>query len=283
MAKATVERPKDTKTIGAKQQSDAINTGSQVKLKISFNLFTSFIIPWSLPQHTFGFLLLTIHLEYNTPEMDPAAQKILEDFFNQFKSKLYKRSDLLISPEKDPQGLFLLKKGLVRMYSVTVNGEEITLNTYKPLSIFPMGWVLNDSKEEHYYEAIDEVEVAIAPKDKSLQFITKEHAILLDLVKRIYRGLDGYFTKMEYLMAGNARKRLLIELIITAKRFGKKVGSKLLIKHKITEENLASQSGLSRETVSRELTKLKMSKLISVKKGEITINNLEKLEDSILV
>lgn len=80
------------------------------------------------------------------------------------------------------------------------------------------------------------------------------------------------------MMAGNAQSRMVVELLIAARRFGTKSGNKVTINLKITEKDLASQTGIARETVSRELQKLKKEGLITFQKNELIVNDLKNLE-----
>lgn len=215
--------------------------------------------------------------------MDPNVIIILDNFFNQFKKREFKIKELLINPDTSPIGLYYLKKGLIREFLITSKGDDLTINIFKPHSLFPIGWILNDSISPHYYEALVNSEVWIAPKTKALEFLCKSPLVLIDLVKRIYMGLDGYFSRIENQMSGNAQKKLISELIIFGKRFGKQDKDKVTVIAKVTEKILASQAGIARETVSRELKKLKEQKLISFTKGTLILNNLSKLEQILQV
>lgn len=210
--------------------------------------------------------------------MDEGVVKKLDKFLQKYKTRKYKKGEILIRCDDEPGGLFFLKEGVVRQYIISFNGEEVTLNIFKPLSFFPMSWAIDNSSNTYYFEAMNAVTVVIALKQDFLKFIKQEPDILLDLVKRIYRGLDGYFIRMEYSMLGDARSRLIVELIIWAKRFGQKKGNSLTVNFKLTEKDLAAQIGIARETVSREIQKLKQTGLIEFHKNILVINNLEKLQ-----
>jgi len=69
---------------------------------------------------------------------------------------------------------------------------------------------------------------------------------------------------------------LIIELIIVAKRFGKKTTAGITIK--IFEKELGVQAGMTRETVSREMKLLKQQGLIKLEKNILTIPDLRQLE-----
>lgn len=214
--------------------------------------------------------------------MDTKLSFKIDAFFTKFKHQNYKKKELLIKTGDKPPGLFLLKEGMVREYTISQNGEEITINIFKPTSFFPMAWVVNDSISSHYFEAMTSVTVWLAPKKEVLEFIKREPDVLLDLVKRIYIGFDGYFMRMENFMIGSAQARLIAELLIYARRFGELKENYIEINFKLTERDLASQSGIARETVSREIQKLKQKGLISFQRNILVIKDLHKLEEELV-
>jgi CRP-like cAMP-binding protein len=83
---------------------------------------------------------------------------------------------------------------------------------------------------------------------------------------------------MQYLMAGNAYSRLITELIILSKRFGQKTKGSDQILLKTTEKDLAAQTGITRETVSREFKKLIDKNIISFQTEHLIIKSLGDLE-----
>ena len=206
----------------------------------------------------------------------------LDKFFSAGITKQYKKGAVLVSPGQT-SGIFFLKEGIVKRYAISPNGEELTLNLYKPLSFFPLEYTVNGSLSHHYFETMTSATIIKVSSDKFLEFIKSEPEVLLDLVSRIYTGLEGFFQRMEYLMVGSANSRLIIELIIFAKRFGEKKGKSTLINLKVTEKELASLSGITRETVSREIHKLKNKGLLNYNKSTLVINDLSKLEEEIAV
>lgn len=215
--------------------------------------------------------------------MDADIEIKLEKFFRQYKAKKYKRREILIRAAEEPDGLFFLKEGVVRQYAISAKGEELTINVFKPFSFFPMAWIVNDSISPHFFEAMTAVSVWIAPKKDVLRFIKKEPDTLLYLIKRIYKGLDGYFIRMEHLMLGSAQARLIAELLIYARRFGEKKETQIHINFKITEKDLAAQSGIARETVSREIQKLKQKGLVDFEKNRLTIIDIRRMEEELLL
>lgn len=213
--------------------------------------------------------------------MEQSIKNKLDEFFTQYKRQTFKPGEFIIRADEDPQGVYYLTAGNVRMYAISRNGDELVLNIFKPLSFFPMNWAVNDSQNNYYFEASSEVETWRAPRHAVIEFVKKNPDVLFDLLSRVYKGTDGMLSRMMYLMTGGAYLKLIIELIIYGKRFGKRLESNE-IEITITEKSLAAQSGLTRETVSRELHKLREKRLVNFSKNLLTIVNLENLEEELL-
>jgi len=92
--------------------------------------------------------------------------KEFEAFYKQFTAREYKKGELLIRADDDPQGIFCLTKGYVRQYTNSKAGFELTLHILKPLSYFPMVWAINGTPNVYYFEALTSVEVRRAPRDE---------------------------------------------------------------------------------------------------------------------
>lgn len=213
--------------------------------------------------------------------MNIKVKKRLDNFFSQYRLYKFKKGEVLINAEENPPEVFYLTSGIVKRYAVTEDGDELTLNIYRPISFFPVSNAINNSLNHHFYEALTPVEVWAAPKEKVLEFLKNEPEVVFDLLGRIYKGLDGFFLRMEKLMGSGAEAKLMTELLIAAKRFGISNNQATVINLKLTEKDLAAQTGIARETVSRQLNKLKRKGLIEYKNKRLQINDLGKLEEEL--
>lgn len=208
--------------------------------------------------------------------------KKLDEFFGQYKLLKFKKKEIVIRADDPPSGIFYLKSGVVREYAISPKGEELTLNIYRPYAFFPMSYALNKTINNHFYEAQTLVTVWRAPAEDTLQFIKNEPDIMFDLLSRVYIGLQGLFLRMGYLMTGSAEDKLLTEILIYGKRFGKIINNKLMVDLVLTQKDLAAQTGLARETVGRIIKILEEKGLIVFKKKRLTVFNLSQLEEELL-
>ena len=213
--------------------------------------------------------------------MDKTVTEKLEAFFTKYKHQTYKKGEILIRADEEPQGVFFLKIGIIRQYSISKDGEEQTLNLYKPISFFPLMWAVNSTPNTYYFEATNEVEVYRAPKDQVISFIEKEPDILYDLVSRLYRGMHGLLSRIEYLQSGDAYAKVIFALLNSSFRFGEQRVNEG-IELSITQRELSSLTGLTKETISRECTKLEKKGFISNSNHRILIKDVKRLEGELL-
>jgi|SRR5579872_5400881 len=214
--------------------------------------------------------------------MDSAIIKKLDTFFSKYPQQEFPKHHTLIEAGQVPSSIFYIEAGIVRQYWIFENGTEATLNLYKPHSFLPMSWAIGNVVNQHIYEAMTGITIRKVPKDDLLVFLKNEPDIVYDLLKRMYVGMEGLWQHMESLANGSSLTKLTASLIILAKRFGKKENGTTIISLKLSEQELANYAGMSRETVSRELQKLKKEKIVSFNKGYIAIQNEEKLQAHLL-
>lgn len=208
--------------------------------------------------------------------MEPDVSAKLTNFFSQFPLRSYPKGQILIFAGEDPEHIYHIVTGKVREYGISYRGDEIIVNIFKAPAFFPMSYALNRAENRFFFKTEESTEVHAVPVDAALQFLKDNPDVTLDLLSRVYRGVDGIFERMVQLMAGSAKSRVIHELIIESQRFGVKEGK--LYKLSINEFDLAARAGLSRETVSREMQKLKDAGLVSLHNKIIIVDDYAALE-----
>lgn len=213
--------------------------------------------------------------------MQPKVRKILHSFFGKSKLKIFTRGETIVQPPN--KKVFFLTRGVVKMSGLLKEGGLLTLNIYRPYALFPMSLVLNNKQDRYTYVALTEVQGYFAPKKDFRQFIRKNPDILFDLLKRIYSGLDWFFARLESLLVEDAYLKLLTQLVIYTKRFGQNNQNGTVFDWHVTHHQLASQTGLARETVTREIKKLQNKGLIGYSGKKLVIYDLAKLEQEFIL
>ncbi len=204
------------------------------------------------------------------------ADKI-HDHFSRYPKRSYAKGQILIFAGENPQYIYYILSGKVRVYAESYRGDEVVINIFKSPAFFPMSWAINQTPNKYFYKTEEPTEVHLVPVDKAATFIKTNPDVLFDLLSRVYGGIEGLMGRMVHLMSGTARSRVIYELIIDCHRFGA-ADSRKGYALDATERDLAARAGLSRETVSREINKLKQEKLVEIRGHSLSVCNIQELE-----
>lgn len=198
-------------------------------------------------------------------------------FFARYPIKTLSKRQIIMNPGTPLPGVFYIVEGRVSQYDITASGNEVVVNVFKPHAFFPMSWVMNNMPNTYFFEASTPVVVHVAPAKDVIAFVQDNPDVMFDLLTRVYRGTDGILRRMAHLMGGDAQSRLLFELLNAGYRFGElqKDGKTIV---PIKETDLARHSGLARETVNRNLQRLKAAHLLEVSHSGFVILDLSALE-----
>lgn len=194
--------------------------------------------------------------------MSITKTKEFEEFYKQFKTRNYKKGEILVRADDEPQGIFCLTKGYVRQYIISKNGFELTLHILKPVTYFPIVWAVNGTPNVYYFEALTAVEVGRAPRDEVVSFIKNKPNIIFALLSDLIESYAETLTRMEHLVFSDAYRRVVSILIYIAKHFGEERGSSIIVHHHFTQQDLATLVGVARETAGIEMAKLQKKRLI---------------------
>lgn len=193
----------------------------------------------------------------------------LNEFFSKYPLKKIPKGDMVLFADGDVPPVTFLAHGKVAQYDIAENGNKLVLTVYKPGTFFPMAHAINNLPNHYFFEATEDVEVRQAPAVEVVEFIKQNPDVMFDLLSRVYRGMDGLLGRMGQLMAGTARGLLLFELGVMKDRFGEPTPDGVFIK--TTAAQLAAQTGLARETISRELQKSADLGLLEQTKGGVIL------------
>jgi len=218
---------------------------------------------------------------YNNLMIVSRAER-LDKFFSRYKKIHYKKGELILRGGDSPQGVYFIQRGYVKDYSISKEGEELTLIIFKPEDFFPMQWVFNNTPNAHYFEAMTEVLLWRCPKTDFIDFIEANPKIFFELTSHIMLRLGGLTQRMEYLVFGNAYQKVASIIMICAERFGEKKGNGKIIHIPLTHREVAMLVGMTRETVSIEIKKLERKGIIEYKGRSIFVKNLAKLKEESL-
>jgi CRP-like cAMP-binding protein len=188
-------------------------------------------------------------------------------FLSHYKVATFQKSDLILSQGVEPTYVHVIKKGFIKTYNLTSDGEERSIGFTVTNEVFPLGWVFDKIQQtQYFYEAAGIVEVYLVPKR---DFLTHIHSNSDRMFLILDRGVWGSILSsmhIEALEQSKASDKILYTIHYLALFFGHDLRKDVVkIPLPITQQDIANLTGLTRETVGVELKKLLRLKIISRK------------------
>lgn len=201
-------------------------------------------------------------------------REIIRTFFHSHTRMQYKKGEVIIRPQDEPSGVFLIEWGFVKAYTITKYGEENLLLVRSSDGVFPLIWAFTGEHREVTYEAMEETSLWRVSKADYLEFLEKNPnvmPVILDMAIEAYRLHSERVMTLSY---RTARERIVSFLLLTAHRFGVEKNNKVEIVAPFRQTDIASSVNATRETTSRELSALRKKKLLSSSKGRLVIEDV---------
>ncbi len=194
----------------------------------------------------------------------------------------FKEKTPIIYQGEVPRCGFYLKKGIVKVYNLHANGNEQIIRFYGPGDFFPLPWLYGKvATEFYYYEAIEDCEVISVTKQDIETIIKPDLALNQYVLESMLSDQIALNLRIISLEQPRASEKLEYTLYYLMFRYGKNIGDETyMINMKLTHITLANLVGLTRETITMELKKLKQKGILTDNKKIYKINR-HKLEKAI--
>lgn len=212
----------------------------------------------------------------------------LGTFFSKYRLLKYRKNEVILRAGDTPSGVYYLRSGYVKDFAISKKGQEVTLVVLKPGDFFPVSWTVADFPLVHNYQAITPSEINRCSKNDFISFIKRKPDVLFKLLAGMTVRMRHSLERLEYLAFGNAYEKVSSIIIILAERLlessllernlkGEKIDLEIPLPE--THREIGNFLGLSRETASIELEKLKRKKIIDYHGKKLIINDLKRLEE----
>ena len=201
------------------------------------------------------------------------------DFFSHYTLVRYDKNERILRENESPSGVYFIKEGIVRAYLISEEGNELTLLMQPAGNIFSMRWALNNQPNIYNYQAMNSVELWRAPREAFVQFLKEKPECLFHLTEQLVEESSALVYRMQHTLFGNAYAKVAAVVLTAAKRFGEseKNTTDIHIQVPLTHQQIADSAGITRETASLEMKKLKDNGLIGYNGRSLLILDIEKL------
>jgi CRP-like cAMP-binding protein len=188
------------------------------------------------------------------------------------------RGQQILSPDDAPERIHILKKGRVRMYRVTADGKQLTLDIYEKGTILgDMSLLGQDRVPEAYAEAIEDGVICTITPGELCRLIERYPSIGVNIIRHLSRRLEAAERELEAMAYQRVDQRLAARLLDLGRRFGIRTEQGTRIDARLTQQELAELVGTTRETLAHTLSDFRRRGLLDAAHHEVVIRDAERL------
>jgi len=208
------------------------------------------------------------------------VKRKIDQFLSKYRKITFKKGEIILRPYDEIVNCYYIKSGLAFTYANSATGSEFTTNIFRPNSIVVLSAAISENTVFCTCEALTPVVAIKVPSRDMRQFMQSDSQVAYYYFEQFASALSQTCVRMEAIMFGTAHEKVASVLCLLHNRFQLQNNQiRLNLNFSLTHRQLASMSGLTRETVSGEMMKLKKDKVIDYKSGKIDILDLEELRD----
>jgi CRP/FNR family cyclic AMP-dependent transcriptional regulator len=180
--------------------------------------------------------------------------------------KSYPKSSIVVYEGDETDAFYVIVEGRVKVFLADEEGREVLLRTQGPGEYFGE-MVLDGEPRSASVMTLEPSRLAVIPKERFRAFLESHPAFASDLVERLIarvRALTQSVKSLALMDVYGRVARLLLEL-------GVEEDGKLVVRDKLTHQDIANRVGASRDMIGRIMKDLAAGGYISVDKRQITV------------
>jgi CRP-like cAMP-binding protein len=198
----------------------------------------------------------------------------LEAIMSEYPVRTILKGRPLLYQGEIPTMGFYVKRGIVKLYNITSQGEEKIVGYESAGGLLPIEWLFSRVQVAlYYYDTFTDCEVVRVPKDDLISKLNPNPEAARAFLDRSVSMYIGATMHLHALEQSKARQKLLSIFQYLVLRFGKKVSDNShSIELKLTHQEIANLIGTTRETTSTEISKLSKEGVLEIVDTQYVVN-----------
>ncbi len=205
----------------------------------------------------------------NIPLFSGLSNTELEEIIGITAKRSFPKNNVIINEGDETDSLYLIITGKVKIVLSDEDGKEITISILEPNDYFGELALIDDEPRSARVVTMEKCQFCVINQSDFNNVLDNNPSLVRNLLKGLSKRLREANKNIESLALMDVYGRVARTLLQFAKP--EDDGTKV-IREKLTQKDIASMVGASREMVSRIFKDLTTGGYISVESGIITIN-----------
>lgn len=191
----------------------------------------------------------------------------------------YPAGETIFAPEREPHSVYLLERGLVRIYRLSPEGSEMTFGYVAPGEVFGELAAFGDFRRESFAEAVRSSRVWKVQASTFRQVLASAPKLVVAITRQIGTRFKRIESRVENLVFRDVRSRVAHILLELGEDLGEQVGSATVLRMELTQAELATLVGSTRQTVNANLRELEEEGIVARRGRRLAILRSEALRE----
>ncbi|MGY2990361.1 CRP/FNR family cyclic AMP-dependent transcriptional regulator [Bradyrhizobium sp. USDA 4508] len=189
------------------------------------------------------------------------------------------QGEMVFSQGEHHNGIFIIRRGQVRVYYTAPSGREITL-AYWTAGHFIGGPEISGGGPHMWSGvAMEDCEILALSSPALQRMLAEMPTFALALIDGLIAKGKCYSSMAQMLGTRSVIERLAQYLLNLAELYGLADGETVLINRKVTHDQIAAMVGSTRQWITMMLKRFQTKRIIAIEDGVIRIRRLDLLEN----
>ena len=191
---------------------------------------------------------------------------------------VFSAGNVIVERDEEDQSVYFIMYGRVHVLNYSSAGRIVTYSSVVEGEMFGEMAAIDGLPRSAWVCAVNECMVIQISKETFLSYLQKNPAFSMAVMRKLSKNLRELDERLVNVLSMRAEQRVCVEIISMAKSNTVKSGLYCVVEMP-TQSNFANLVGLSRETVSRILSRLRSDGLVRISGNGLDILDRKGLEN----
>ena len=192
--------------------------------------------------------------------------------------RAYRKGQLILCQGDMGDSLFVVVSGRVRIFTLSPEGHELSVWICDAGDFFGEMALLTGEPRSACAKAMEQTEVLVLRRPDFYSYLLANPPAAIHTIEALSRRLRHTTAGAESLMSLSVTQRVARKLLELASRYGTAQGEGILIELDLSQEDVATLVGTTRESANRALASMREQGIVHIERNRIHVLCRDRLE-----
>lgn len=197
------------------------------------------------------------------------TEEELASLLGRIRIRRFERNQTILGLQDTNRTMYLILEGRVKVVQLTEEGKEVILALHGEGEFFGEMSLLDGKTTPAEVRATTASVVALISREDFFTILSTQPKVVRNLLQVLCSRLRTAWRTIEMLNLNNAAQRMRTFFLNLARKYGKPNRNGVLLDIRITHQDIADMTGLTRETVTRVLDRWRKEGGVAIRESRL--------------